>query len=141
MIAREVETELLGYCSNHGIGVVAYSPMGVGLLTGKMTRERIAAFAEDDWRRQAKSFQEPKLSANLRLAERLRTVTERFDRPLSQLAIAWVLRRPEVTSAIVGARSSRQIEETAAAADWQLPEETIQEIEGLLREYEQSASS
>jgi aryl-alcohol dehydrogenase-like predicted oxidoreductase len=134
MVLRETEDELLPFCAENNIGVVVYSPMQAGLLTGKMTKERVEAMPADDWRRGAPHFQEPQLSINLELVEKLRSIAERAGKPLSQLAIAWVLRRPEVTSAIVGARRPSQIEQTAGAAEWKLSPEEIGEIDALLAE-------
>jgi aryl-alcohol dehydrogenase-like predicted oxidoreductase len=135
MLERQIEQEVLSYCAANGIGVVAYSPMASGLLTGKYTREKIAALSAEDWRRYRNvHFQEPELSANLELAEKLRDIAGRHNHPLSQLAVAWVLRRPEVTSAIVGARGPGQIEAVAPASDWRLTEAEISEIQALLAE-------
>ncbi|MCG2770342.1 MAG: aldo/keto reductase [Chloroflexota bacterium] len=132
MLVPETEEELLPYCAANNIGVVVYSPMQSGLLTGKFTRERVANFPDDDWRKGNPHFQEPQLSANLALVEGLRPIAERSGRPLPHLAIAWVLRRSEVTSAIVGARRPSQIDETVAAAEWALSAEDIAEIDELL---------
>ncbi len=142
MLVRETEDELLPCCAANNIGVVVYSPMQAGLLTGKFTKERVANFPDDDWRKTRNPhFQEPQLSANLELVEGLRPIAARNGRPLSQLAIAWVLRRPEVTSAIVGARRPSQIEETVGAATWTLSEEDIAEIDALLAKREQQLAS
>ena len=103
-----------------------------GLLTGKFSRERVASLPNDDHRRKNMQFQEPQLSANLELVESLRPIAERNNITLAQLAIAWVLRRKEVTAAIVGARSQSQIQETAAAGDVKLAEDDIEVIEKLL---------
>ena len=138
MLRREAEAELLGYCAANNIGVVAYSPMQAGLLTGQFSRGRVARLPENDWRRRNSLFQEPQLSANLDLVENLRPIAERNGRTLAQLAIAWVLRRPEVTAAIVGARRPAQIEETAPAADWTLAAADIAEIDALLAKREES---
>jgi aryl-alcohol dehydrogenase-like predicted oxidoreductase len=108
--------------------------MASGLLTGKYTAERIAALPDGDWRKRAGRFTEPELSANLALIEKLRPIAERNGRTLGQLAVAWVLRRPEVTSAIVGARAPRQIEEIVPAGDWTLTTPEIAEIEQYLAE-------
>jgi aryl-alcohol dehydrogenase-like predicted oxidoreductase len=132
MIRRGIEDDLLPYCAEHGIGVVVYSPMQSGLLTGKYDRARIEDLPDGDWRKDSRPFTEPQLSANLELVERLRSIAERNRRTLPQLAIAWTLRRPEVTAAIVGARRPSQIEETAQAADWQLSGEDLAEIKALL---------
>jgi aryl-alcohol dehydrogenase-like predicted oxidoreductase len=136
MLRRETEKELLGYCAVHNIGVVAYSPMQRGLLTGKFSHERLAALAPDDHRRRMPEFQEPAFSASLELVEGLQKIAQRHGRTVAQLAISWVLRRPEVTAAIVGARRPSQIRETVAAADWNLGKQDIAEIEKLLAERE-----
>jgi len=132
MLHREVENELLGYCAENNIGVVAYSPMQEGLLTGKFSTQRLASLAPDDHRRKSPEFNEPQFSATLELVENLRPIAERNGRTLAQLAISWVLRRDEVTAAIVGARRPNQIAETAPASDWILAAEDIEEIEQLL---------
>lgn len=134
LLRREIEHELLPYCAAHDIGVVVYSPMQAGLLAGRFTRERAAALPRDDWRSTSPSFREPELSANLSLVERLKDIAQRNGRTVAQLAIAWVLRRPEVTAAIVGARRPAQIAETLAAGGWELSPQDVQEIEGLLDE-------
>jgi aryl-alcohol dehydrogenase-like predicted oxidoreductase len=138
MLRRGVEEELLSYCAANDIGVIVYSPMQAGLLTGKFTRERAANLPDGDWRKRNPYFQEPELGANLALVEKLRPIAERNNKTLAQLAIAWVLRHPEITSAIVGARRPSQIEETAQAGDWTVVEEDIADIEVLLVEREQS---
>jgi aryl-alcohol dehydrogenase-like predicted oxidoreductase len=134
MLHREAEDELLGYCARNNIGVVAYSPMQRGLLTGKFSQERLAGLPLDDHRRRNPDFQEPQFTATLELVEHLKEIAERNGRTLAQLAISWVLRRPEVTAAIVGARRPQQITETAPASDWNLSEEDIEAIEKLLAE-------
>jgi len=136
MLVRDVEDKLLDYCATNNIGVIVYSPMQRGLLTGKFTRERAQNLPEDDHRSKNALFQEPQLSANLELVERLGPIAEKRGKTLAQLAIAWVLRRPEVTAAIVGARRPSQIEETFSAGDWVLSEEDITTIEELLKERE-----
>lgn len=133
MLHREVEDELLGYCAENNIGVVAYSPMQRGLLTGRFSQERLAGLPPDDHRRKSPDFQEPQFSATLQLVEQLRPIAERSGRTLAQLAISWVLRRSEVTAAIVGARRPNQIAETAKASDWKLTVEDIEQIEKLLK--------
>jgi aryl-alcohol dehydrogenase-like predicted oxidoreductase len=137
MLRRGVEDELLAYCATNNIGVIVYSPMQAGLLTGKFSRERVASLPNDDWRKQNDYYREPQLSANLELVEELRPIAERNNKTLAQLAIAWVLRCPEVTAAIVGARRPSQIEETAAAGDWSLSREDLDQIEALLAKREQ----
>jgi aryl-alcohol dehydrogenase-like predicted oxidoreductase len=135
MLNRGVEDGLLQYCAEQKIGVIVYSPMQKGLLTGKMTRERIKEFPQDDHRRRDPQFSDPLLTANLDLVEGLRQIAKRHGRSVAELAIAWVL-RPEVTAAIVGARKPSQIEETAPAGDWTLSKEDIAEIEKLLKRRE-----
>ena len=133
---RGIEKELLGYCAKNNIGVVTYSPMQRGLLTGKFSKKYLATLAPDDHRLKSGDYQEPEFSATLTLVDKLRPIAERNKRKLAQLAIAWVLRRPEVTAAIVGARKPSQITETAPAADWTLTKNDIAEIEKLLAERE-----
>jgi aryl-alcohol dehydrogenase-like predicted oxidoreductase len=134
MLHREVENELLGYCGKNNIGVIVYSPMQRGLLTGKFNAERVANLPEGDHRKANPDFQQPQFNATLQLIEQLRPITERNGKTLAQLAISWVLRRPEVTAAIVGARRPSQITETAPASDWELTEKDIEHIEQLLNE-------
>ncbi|MDI9433588.1 MAG: aldo/keto reductase [Planctomycetota bacterium] len=134
MLHREAEAELLPYCAEHRIGVVAYSPMQRGLLTGRFSRERLAALAPDDHRRRHPDFQEPRFSATLKLVEQLKKIAQRSGRTCAQLAVSWVLRHKEVTAAIVGARRPDQIDETAQAADWNLSDDDIEQIERLLAE-------
>src|SRR6058998_1879357 len=130
LIRRDVEKETLPYCQAEGIGVIVYSPMASGLLTGAMTRERAASLPAGDWRSRNPEFQEPKLSKNLSLVERLREVGARYGRSPGQVAIAWTLRHPAVTGAIVGARSAHQVEEIMAGADFPLTPQEIVDIEG-----------
>jgi aryl-alcohol dehydrogenase-like predicted oxidoreductase len=134
MLRRDVEQELLPYCAANDIGVVAYSPMQAGLLTGKFSKARVSNLPDGDWRKQNSIFREPQLSVNLALVEKLRPIAERNGRTPAQLAIAWVLRRSELTAAIVGARRPSQIEGTAPAGDWTLSQEDIAEIDALLEE-------
>ncbi|HEY3473283.1 MAG TPA: aldo/keto reductase, partial [Anaerolineales bacterium] len=118
------------------------SPMASGLLTGKYTRTTVDSIAADDWRRKySEHFREPALTANLALVEKLEQIASRFHRNVAELALAWVLRRNEVTAAIVGARHPGQIEQTAAASDWQLPAEVVDEIEDLLAARETQIAS
>jgi aryl-alcohol dehydrogenase-like predicted oxidoreductase len=131
LIRREIESEILPYCYSNGIGVVVYSPMASGLLTGAMTRERAAMLPAGDWRSRDPEFREPKLSQNLALVERLREVGEKYHRPPGQIAVAWVLRNPAVTAAIVGARNAQQVEKNIGAVELQLSDEEVAEIEGV----------
>ena len=130
LVRREVEQEIMPYCRANEIGVIVYSPMASGLLTRAMTRERAASLPDSDWRSRDAEFQEPKLSKNLALVERLREVGKRHGRPPGQIAIAWALRNPAVTGAIVGGRSAKQVEVTMGAAELQLSEEEVAVIEG-----------
>jgi len=134
MLHREAEDELLGYCAENKIGVVVYSPMCRGLLTGKFSQERLADLPLDDHRRRNPDFHDPRFTATLQLVDQLRPIAERNGKTLAQLAISWVLRRSEVTAAIVGARRPDQIAETSAASDLELTAEDIGEIEQLLAE-------
>ena len=129
MLNRGVEEEILPYCGENDIGVIVYSPMRSGLLTGKMTPERVQNMPSDDWRRGADDFQEPKLSRNLELVEKLREIGERHGRSPAEVAIAWTLRHPAVTAAIVGGRRPNQVDGTIGAAEFRLSEDEIEEIE------------
>jgi aryl-alcohol dehydrogenase-like predicted oxidoreductase len=128
MISPEIEDAIVPYCGANNIGVLAYSPMKSGLLSGAMTHERVAAFPADDFRRRVPHFQEPLLSRNLALAELLREIGKRHGRSPGEVAIAWVLRRPEVTAAIVGMRSAEQVDGVIGAAEFRLSPEEISEI-------------
>ena len=130
LVSREIESELLPYAERERIGVIAYSPMGSGLLSGGMTRERISDFPEDDWRKRHPNFNEPRLSAHLALVERLRGVAERYDTVPGAVAVAWVLANSAVDSAIVGFRRPDQVDPIMPAAGLHLTAEDIAEIEG-----------
>jgi aryl-alcohol dehydrogenase-like predicted oxidoreductase len=130
LIKRDIESEQLPWCEENGVGVIVYSPMASGLLTGAMTKDRAAKLPEDDWRSKSPEFREPKLAANLALAERLQKVGGRHGRSAGQAAIAWTLRLPSVTAAIVGARNAEQVDGVMGAGDWRLTPEEIAEIEG-----------
>jgi aryl-alcohol dehydrogenase-like predicted oxidoreductase len=130
LIRREIESEILPYCGQNDIGVIVYSPMGSGLLAGAMTRERVAALPDNDWRSRSPEFKEPKLSQHLAVVERLRAVGNRHERSPGEVAIAWTLRHAAVTAAIVGARNANQVEGVAGGAELRLSAEEIAEIEG-----------
>jgi aryl-alcohol dehydrogenase-like predicted oxidoreductase len=130
LIRRQIEAEILPYCQKRGIGVISYSPMASGLLTGAMTRERAAALPENDFRSRGAEFKEPRLSKNIELVERLRQVGQRLGRSPGEIAIAWILRHPAITGVIVGARNAKQVEGVVGAADVTLTEQDIAEIEG-----------
>jgi aryl-alcohol dehydrogenase-like predicted oxidoreductase len=132
LLAREVEEEILPFAMQQGIGVIVYSPMYSGLLTGAMTRKRIAELSGEDWRRRDPNFQEPLLSRNLRLVELLREIGNRHGRNPGEVAIAWTLHNPAVTGAIVGVRSAEQVDGIIGAAHFRLSEREYQEIEAAL---------
>jgi aryl-alcohol dehydrogenase-like predicted oxidoreductase len=132
MLMRRIERETLPYCERHQIGVIAYSPMQSGLLGGTMTRERVASFPADDWRRHSAEFKEPRLSQNLELVEHLRTIGARHGRSPGEVAIAWTLRHPAVTGAIVGARNPSQVDGVMGAATFRLSPTEIDEVDARL---------
>lgn len=132
MLRRDIESETLPYCGENRIGVVAYSPIGKGLLTGRFSRERAAALDASDHRSRDPNFRSPRLDVHLELVEGLMRIAADAGHTAAHLAIAWILRRPEVTSAIVGARSPQQIEETAPAGDWRLTDAQIAAVDALL---------
>ncbi|HEY3661811.1 MAG TPA: aldo/keto reductase [Chthoniobacterales bacterium] len=129
LMRREVGNSQLPWCQRQGVGTIVYSPMGSGMLTGAMTRERLAALPENDWRRKDERFKEPRLTQNLELVDRLRTVGERHDRTPGEVAIAWTLHNPAVTAAIVGARNPGQIDGFIGAMDFRLTSEEVTEIQ------------
>ena len=129
LLRRDTEKEILPFCLREKIGVIAYSPMSSGLLTGIMTRERIASLPPTDWRRRSPEFQEPKLTENLSRVERVRAVANRLDRSPAEVALAWVLQNPTVTGAIVGARNARQADGVFRAASIQLTASDIAEMQ------------
>ncbi|MCA9129793.1 MAG: aldo/keto reductase [Planctomycetales bacterium] len=131
LIVPGVEKEVLPYCAANHIGVVCYSPMYKGLLTGKFSLERAQALSAKDHRSRDVHFQSPLIEAHLGLVDCLRPIAEKQGRSLAELAIAWVLRRPEVTSAIVGGRNAAQVEQIVGAAEWTLDAQDIETIEQL----------
>lgn len=138
ILRRDVEPEILPYAQQNNIGVIVYSPMQAGLLSGAMTRERIAKFAPDDWRSRNANFQEPLLTRNLRVAALLVEIGKRHGRTAGEVAIAWTLRRQAVTGAIVGVRSPQQVQGIIGAAAFRLVRAEIEEIEAALKK-EQAA--
>jgi aryl-alcohol dehydrogenase-like predicted oxidoreductase len=131
LLHREIEEEILPFCAREHIGVIAYSPMASGLLTGAMTRERTAALPADDWRKHNPDFQEPQLSRNLRLVRLLRAIGRLHGRTPAEVAVAWVLRNPAATGAIVGARRPGQVRGVVGAADFRLSPHEVAEIEAF----------
>lgn len=132
MIQAEIEKDILPFCAEHNIGTIVYSPMKSGMLTGAMTRERIENMHADDFRKRTPNFQEPLLTRNLKLVEGLREIGNRHGRTPGEVAIAWTLRRPEVTGAIVGMRSPAQVDGVIGAADFRLSEAEVAEIAAFL---------
>jgi aryl-alcohol dehydrogenase-like predicted oxidoreductase len=133
LIEREVEQEILPFAERTRIGVIVYSPMGSGMLSGGMTRERVEHLPEDDWRRRDERFNEPRLSRNLELVARLAAVAERHDSTPGAVAVAWTLRHPAVDGSIVGFRRPEQVDPLLAAANLELTGEDLAEIEGGAR--------
>ena len=134
LIHREAETEILPMAAKENIGVIAYSPMGSGLLSGAMTRQRVEGLSAEDWRRRNRDFQEPLLSRNLRLVEVLQAIGARHGHTPGEVAVAWVLRNPAVTGAIVGARRPSQVAGIIGAAQFSLNDAEIEEIEAFFNE-------
>lgn len=134
LLAREIEDSILPFAEKNNIGVIVYSPMYSGLLSGAMTRDRINSLAADDWRRRNPNFQEPLLSRNLRLACLLRNIGSRHDRTAGEVAITWTLHNPAVTGAIVGVRNRSQVDGIIGAADFQLSDDELSEIENALEQ-------
>jgi aryl-alcohol dehydrogenase-like predicted oxidoreductase len=133
IVTRDIEKDLLPFCRERHIGVIVYSPMKSGLLTGKMTRERIASLPPDDFRPRTASFQEPLLSRNLGVVEVLRGIGKRHGRTPGEIAIAWTLRDPVITAAIVGMRSAEQAKQIVRSAEFRLGPDEILEIEEYLK--------
>jgi len=133
IVTREIEKEILPFTSHNNIGVIVYSPMSAGLLTGAMTRERVANFTAEDWRRNLPNFQEPLLSRDLELVERLHEIGNRHGRTPGEVAIAWTLNNPAVTGAIVGFRSVKQVSGIIGAAQFRLLPSDMSEIDDALK--------
>lgn len=131
LINDEVENEILPFCAQNGIGTLVYSPMGSGLLTGGMTRERAESMPENDWRSRNPQFREPLLSRNLAIADELARIGREHGRSAGEVAVAWTLRLPSVTGAIVGARSAEQVEGVMGGGDFRLSDDELARIEAL----------
>ncbi|MCC5656818.1 aldo/keto reductase [Nostoc sp. XA010] len=134
LVKPDVEKEILPFCQENNIGVIVYSPMQSGLLTGKMTPERVANLPDNDWRRNSGEFQEPRLSRNLKLVEVLQDIGKQHDRSPGEVAIAWTLNNPAVTAAIVGARNPKQVEGIIAAGEFRLNQQELAQIGAFLGE-------
>lgn len=135
MVRREIEGEILPYVRAHNIGVLAYSPMGSGLLTGTMTRERLANLPTDDWRTRSPHFQEPLLTRNLKIAAKVVEIADREGRTPGEIAIAWVLKNAAVTGAIVGIRTPEQVAGIAGGLDYRLDAATAAELDRFLGDF------
>jgi aryl-alcohol dehydrogenase-like predicted oxidoreductase len=143
LLTRDSEKEILPFARENNTGVIVYSPMRAGLLTGKMTKERALNLAQDDWRRRDPDFQEPKLSRNLELVEVLRKIGNRHGRTPGEIALAWTLKNPAVTGAIVGLRRADQVQGIIGALSFRLTPGEISEIEAFVEQVshaEQAAS-
>lgn len=134
LVNPAVEKEILPFCKEHNIGVIVYSPMQSGLLTGAMTPERVSKLPDDDWRKRNKEFQEPRLSRNLELVEVLRQIGETHGRSPGEVAIAWTLNNPAVTAAIVGGRNAKQVEGIIGAGDFRLNLQEFSQVAHFLTE-------
>jgi aryl-alcohol dehydrogenase-like predicted oxidoreductase len=130
LIVRDAEAEILPFAEREDIGVIVYSPMSSGLLTGKMTRERIERFPDDDWRKDDARFREPQLTGHLETATRITALADRLGASPGAVAIAWTLRNPAVDGAIVGLRRPGQVDELVAAASLEISDEHAAELEG-----------
>jgi aryl-alcohol dehydrogenase-like predicted oxidoreductase len=133
LLDRGIEKEILPFCKDNNIGVIVYSPMASGLLTGAMTPERVAAMPDDDWRKTSDEFQMPRLNRNMELAALLGRIGERYHQSAGAVAVAWTLRRPVVTGAIVGARRASQVDSSFAGGTFALSDADIAEIESFVR--------
>lgn len=134
LVRPGIEEEVLPFCQEHRIGVMVYSPMMSGLLSGTMTPERIRDLPEDDWRKKSPDFQEPKLSHALRVVEACRSIGQRYGRSPREVAVAWALRHPAVAGAIIGGRRPDQIEEITGAGRFTLNDEDVSELTGVVRQ-------
>ncbi|MHC5822686.1 MAG: aldo/keto reductase [Nostoc sp.] len=134
LVKPDVEKEILPFCKENNIGVIVYSPMQSGLLTGKMTPERVANLPDDDWRKNSSEFQEPRLSRNLKLVEVLQDIGKQHDRSPGEVAIAWTLNNPAVTAAIVGGRNPKQVEGIIGAGEFRLNQQELDQIGAFRRE-------
>jgi len=133
IVTREIEEDVLPFARESNIGVIVYSPMSAGLLTGAMTRERVLQFSSEDWRRNLPNFREPLLSRNLQLVEQLRGIGARHERTPGEVAIAWTLNNPAVTGAIVGTRSPNQVAGIIGALEFRLSSDAMSEIDLALQ--------
>lgn len=140
LLVRKTEPEILPFARQQGIGVIVYSPMRAGLLTGKMTKERALNLPQNDWRTRDKDFQEPNLSRNLELVDTLRKIGERHGKAPGEVALAWTLANPAVTAAIVGLRRADQVKGTLGALDFRLSADELAEIESFFEQHKEAVS-
>jgi aryl-alcohol dehydrogenase-like predicted oxidoreductase len=131
LVRRDIEKAILPFCREQNIGVIAYAPMASGLLTGAMTRARVQELPSDDWRKRNPEFNEPRLTLNLAVGERLRTIAARYGRSPGEIAVAWTLRNPAVTGTIVGTRTGAQSENVLTAGNISLKDEDARMLEGF----------
>ncbi len=134
LVHPDVQNEILPFCEQNDIGVIVYSPMQSGLLTGTMTKKRVEAMPDNDWRKQDPDFQGERLERNLKLAETLNDIGFPHNVPAGVVAIAWTLSNPAVTAAIVGARSTRQVDENLPAAEFRLSQSELDDIQKFLQD-------
>ncbi len=134
LVRREIEADILPFCQENNIGVIVYSPMQSGLLSGSMTADRITQMPDDDWRKRNAQFQEPRLSRNLKLVELLKQIGQQRGHSAGEVAIAWTLNHPAVTAAIVGGRNAQQVEGIIGAASYRLSEPELSAIETFLEQ-------
>lgn len=132
LVNSSAQEEILPYCQEKNIGVIVYSPMASGLLTGRMTKERISSMPDDDWRKGSPEFKEPKVDRNLKLAELLGEIAFPHNLTAGVVAVAWTLQNPAVSAAIVGSRSPEQIQEMLAAAEFRLSDSELEQINTFL---------
>jgi aryl-alcohol dehydrogenase-like predicted oxidoreductase len=132
LVQREIEKEILPHAASHNIGVLVYSPMKNGLLSGRMTKERVAAFPEDDFRKRSPYFQEPQLTRTLALVDDLRPMAAGYGVTVGELSIAWTLEHPAVTAAIVGIRNDSQLDGILKSATLKITSEDLRKIEDLI---------
>jgi aryl-alcohol dehydrogenase-like predicted oxidoreductase len=133
LLNRTIEADILSFCQQHSIGIIVYSPMMSGLLSGAMTHERVKLLPEDDWRRLHPEFQEPRLSRNLDLVGLLRRIGDTHGRTPAEVAIAWTLRHSAVNAAIVGGRRPDQVDGFIGAAEFRLSDEELEQIDQFLQ--------
>ena len=126
LLRREIEEQELPWCAKNKVGVISYSPLQSGILTGKVTKDWVAALPKDDWRKNRLEYIKPdRLSETMKIVDDLSQIAKQSGHTISQLAVAWVLRRKEIVSAIVGARKKGQIKELVAAAQWNIDSNTL----------------